>query len=144
MANIRAAILNALQSELTALDEIKIATQDTMSIDEAEESNPYIGIMAGEEDLSVEDDNGIDIRWELPVVLLLITEQRYKGIEALIKRIKQKIYDENNDLTLTNNVLAINIGDFTPVEREDIDDERFSSVQSNLLILYTTTDTDFA
>ncbi len=142
--SVRSDILDALETELTALDEIKLATQDTESIDEAEESNPYIGIIAGEEELIVEDDNGIDIRWQLPVNLLLITEQRYKDIEALMKRIKQKIYDENNDLTLTNNVLAINISDFTPVEREGIDFERFSSVQSNLLILYHTTDTDFA
>jgi hypothetical protein len=143
MANIRKAILDALETELTALTEIKIATQDTQSIDEAEESSPYVGIIAGEEVLVVEDDNATDIRWEMPVNLLLITEQRYTNIEALIKRIKQKIYDENNDLTLTNNVLAINIGEFTPVQREDIDDERYSSTQCNLVILYYTSDTDF-
>ncbi len=142
--SIRSDILDALETELTALTDIKKATQDTMTIDEAEETNPYIGIIAGEDDIVVEDDNGTDIRWELPVNLLLVTEQQYTGIEDLIKRIKQKIYDENNALTLTNNVLAINIGDFTPVEREDIDAEKFSSVQSNLLILYYTEDTDFA
>ena len=136
MADTRATILTALETELGTITDIKKSVLKTLPPSKAETNSPYIGIVAGDETLLVEDST--NIRWNLPVFLFLITEEQYTEVETLIKEIKNVIYNTGEDLTLTANVLDFNILEVQPVSLEDFDDERYSSVRIDMNIIYYT------
>ncbi len=141
MANVRDSILTALATELEAIDGINKATLFILPIDEAEETQIYVGIVAGDEERIVEDDT--NIRFGFDVFLFLITEQQYKGVELLIDEIKSAIYDPTGSLTLNANVLDKNITKEQPVSLEDFDESKYSSTRIDLRLLYYAPKADF-
>lgn len=140
MANTRSSIISALATELTALDEITLATQYILPVDKAEAKQSYVGIVAGEEVKIIED--ATDICYNLPIHLFIICEQQYHDVEVLIDTVKNAIHNSAEALTLTNNVQAKTVLSTNPVELEEYDSERFSNVQIDLMIRYYVTKTD--
>ena len=130
----RVDILDALVTELIAIDEIKTATRYVKSFTEASENVPSIQVQAGLEIPLVID--ATDIYYSMPVMMLLITKQTSANIEPLIDSVKDALLGTTSPLSLHANVNVVNLLGTDPVELEDEDAEEFASVQLNWGIRY--------
>lgn len=88
MADTKVTILDALVAALLALTGVTTATRNLLKPVEQRASAPYVGVLAGEEEVLVEDST--HLRYLLRVDLILI--KFGDDIEGLITEIKNAIY----------------------------------------------------
>lgn len=135
-------ILDALVQELEDISEVEKATRFTLSLKNAEENNPYIGVVSREEIPIVEDST--DIRYSLSISLFIITEEQYKSVETLIGKIKDLLEGTGIcPISIHANLMMVKVESTDSVMLEDLDDEAYSSVVVNLTLIYYASKTGF-
>ena len=128
MAHKKTTILDALATELQNLDEVAVATRILSTPTEARKNAPYIGVIAGTEEVIVED--ATDIRYELDVDLILLKHGR--DIEEMLDAVKKLLYSTD----LASNVGAFQVRVVGQQEVAIVAADGFSSTRIVMTITY--------
>lgn len=125
MADTKVTMLDLLATRLTALSGVSTATRNLLKPADQRSNAPYIGVIAGDEDVLVEDST--HIRYLLRVDLVLI---KYgDDIEDMITEVKDEIYAPISIGAL--DVHLIRTGEVTLVYADD-----YSSTRMELEVTY--------
>ena len=89
MANIRNTMLAALETRLSAVSGVKLATTALRTPDQARANVPYVGIVSMGETVAVEDSTNIRYRWTVS----LIVQDEGRDVELLIDKVKDSMLD---------------------------------------------------
>ena len=128
MSNTKKTVLESLAASLQALDSVKTATRNLLTPNKARDAVPYVGMIAGTEEVLVED--ATDIRYGLDVDLLLVTKG--DDIEEMIAEIKGYLY--NTSAAVNLGVKMIRLIGQQPVTL--IEQDGFSSSRIVVYIVY--------
>lgn len=131
MANKKTTVLDLLVTELTTVSSLTKATRILLLPADARKQSPYAGLIAGSEEVVVED--ATDVRYELDVDIILMRKGR--DIEKLIDDVKNLLYGP----TLAGDIgaLQIRIVGQEPVALLDAD--FYSSTRIVAIITYVAT-----
>jgi len=135
MANTKTGILEALAEELATVSDVAKATRILLTPNEARRHSPYIGLIAGAEEVVVEDIT--DVRYELEVNLILLKKGR--DIETMLDDVKQLLYDS----TLAATIGALQIKIIGQEEVALIDSDAYSSTRIAAIITYVASKAGF-
>jgi len=124
-------VLDTLVTQLQVLPEVATATRVLLSPINARKTSPYVGLIAGPEEIVVED--AANIRYELDVDLILL--KRGQDIETMLDAVKKMLFDAALPITL--GVLQVRIVGQEPVAL--IDDDKYSSTRIVTVITYIVT-----
>lgn len=128
MAHTKTSILDALADELGALTEVAKATRILLTPADARKNAPYAGLIAGTEEVIVED--ATDIRYELDVDIILL--KRGQDIEIMLDAVKELLY--SNDIA--DDIGALQIRIIGQQEVALVDADNYSSTRIAATITY--------
>jgi len=128
MANKKTNVLNALVAQLENLSSIAKATRILLSPINARKWSPYAGLIAGPEEVIVEDLT--HIRYELDVDVILLEKGR--DIEKLLDKVKNLLYSS----LLATTIGALQIKIVGQEEVALVDNDKFSSTRIVMTITY--------
>jgi hypothetical protein len=135
MDNTKTTILNNLVDELAGITTVAKSTRILLTPNEARQHSPYIGLIAGSEEVVVEDTT--DVRYELEVNLILL--KRGRDIEVMLDLVKQRLYDS----TLATTIGALQIKIIGQEEVALIDADKYSSTRIAAIITYVASKASF-
>ena len=135
MGNTKTAILDNLVDELAKITKVAKATRILLTPSEARLHSPYIGLIAGAEEVVVEDVT--DVRYELEVNLILLKKGR--DIEEFLDDVKTCLYDS----TLAATIGAFQIRIMGQEEVALIDADKYSSTRIAVIITYVASKAGF-
>jgi len=121
-------ILDALITQLVALPEVATATRVLLTPNNARKSSPYVGLIAGPEEIVVEDTT--NIRYELDVDIILL--KKGIDIESMLDAVKIKLFSA--PLATAIGALQVRIVGQEPVAL--IDEDNYSSTRIVTVITY--------
>lgn len=128
-------ILDALVAQLEALPEVATATRVLLSPANARKSSPYAGLIAGAEEVVVED--AANIRYELDVDIILL--KKGIDIESMLDAVKIKLF--STPIAVAIGALQVRIVGQEPVAL--IDEDNYSSTRIVTVITYVITKDSF-
>lgn len=130
MANTKETILDTLVTAMGNVTGVTIATRELELPSDTRKKEPYIGIIAGEEAILVED--ATEILWSLPVDMIVI--KRGTDVEQLVDLIKNAIYAPINLGAAVKHTHVVSTQEVAVVTQD-----KFSSTRLVLDITYVST-----
>ena len=128
MANKKTSVLDALVVQLKALPVVATATRILSTPGGARKDAPYVGLIAGSEEVLVED--ATNVRYELDVDLILL--KRGRDIEEMLDIVKNLLFDD----TLPATIGALHVRIVGQEQVALVDGDSFSSTRIVLTITY--------
>lgn len=131
MANKKTSVLDTLVTQLGNLSEVTKATRILLAPYEARKWSPYVGLIAGTEEVIVEDST--HVRYELDIDIILL--KRGRDVEEMLDVIKGLLYTDS--LAATIGALQIRI-----IGQEEVallDADLYSSTRIVVTITYVAT-----
>ena len=131
MANKKTSVLDALVTQLAGVSSVAAATRILLTPSNARKNSPYAGLIAGIEEVVVED--ATHIRYELDVDLILLKKGR--DIEKLLDLVKILLYTDS----LAATIGAVHIKIIGQEEVALVDADSYSSTRIVITITYVVT-----
>ncbi len=128
MANTKTGILDLLVTQLGNLSEVAKSTRILLTPTDARRNSPYVGLIAGPEEVVVEDST--HVRYELDIDIILLKKGR--DIETMLDAVKNLLYTDS--LAVTIGVFQIRI-----IGQEEValvDADTYSSTRIAITITY--------
>ena len=129
MANTKETMLDALVVQLGAITGVTLATRDLRTPKQQRESEPYIGVIAGDEQNIAED--ATHVLWELQVDLVMGVMG--EDIEDLVDEIREVVFDTSTPTTIGAKHIKLESTEEVAVIKED----NYSSTRMVLTITYS-------
>lgn len=131
MANKKTSILDTLVTQLGNLSAVTKATRVLLTPADARKHSPYAGLIAGTEEVVVED--ATHVRYELDVDIILLKKGR--DIETMLDAVKGLLYTS----TLATTIGALQIRVIGQEEVALVDADSYSSTRIVVTITYVAT-----
>ncbi|MFA7286914.1 MAG: hypothetical protein WC052_04625 [Patescibacteria group bacterium] len=131
MANTKTTILDNLVTQLETSSSVAKATRILLTPVDARKHSPYVGLIAGPEEVVVEDST--HVRYELDISIILLKKGR--DIETMLDAVKNVLYGS----TLAATIGALQIRVIGQEEVALIDADSYSSTRIVATITYVAT-----
>lgn len=128
MANKKTSVLNSLVTELGNLSTVTSSTRILKTPSDARKHSPYVGLIAGAEEVVVEDST--HVRYELDVDMILLKKGR--DIETMLDGVKNLLYTSS----LASTIGALQVRIIGQEEVALLDADTYSSTRIIMTITY--------